>query len=242
MSEEHKAVITTLGRVQTELTQINTGINDAAAAVRKRQQVLNDNIQALTKLVVEIDTRPKPKDDPKRAAEIGKATGESFRSLADAVTGLQKSVILGQQGRTQEAAAEGFRVTGKILSTAGPLVKVVPPPIGLIVGGILDALQGMCDFTATILDLTKPPGPKEKSLEQALQDKLETAFAIAEINKIFGTKINLTTMGVMLESAVKHKTGQHKDRVDTLPQAYDYTEIIGHGGEAESLNSCQSWI
>jgi hypothetical protein len=167
---------------------------------------------------------------------MGPSPADFCNALGGVATSIKNSVVLGQAGYAQESAAEGFRSAAALCKAAATVFLCVPPPVGEVGGAIIESFQGLFDFTATLLDLTKPER-HEKTLEEVVEGALEAAFMEKEINDIFGATLHFDLIETEMQSAIRNKV-----KVPTLPEAFAYTTFIGDGGSALALDKSQSWL
>jgi hypothetical protein len=211
LEEDVKNIKQGLDNVQSDighsLNRIGISEDDQAARQRDLAQKMF-NLQKTVDAVHKIVDKP---GDPDHIKYI-KAAGDSFAAMGGAASGLKDTILLAQAGRTQEAAAAGLKATASILKTIGPLMKFAPPPVSPIAASVLDALQGLCDFTATILNLTKPASPPELTLEQKIQKELQNVVMEGQIRKILAVEYDLNGVKRVVSQAVKGDPARKRRR------------------------------
>jgi hypothetical protein len=198
---------------------------------------MNGRIVALDLKVDEIHKNTKP-DRP----DVGAKVADTFNAMGNAATGLANGIRLVQDGgNPQEAAAEFLRSSGAILKTVGQLAKL-GGPYGKIAGEVLEALQGLCDFVATILNLSQKKEP-EQTLSEVIRGELRDAFGQRKCDDLFGVLMNFEVMGDQAKQAFKEIRDGKKLPVKTWQDAVaEATALIGGGGEAMALNSARHWL
>jgi hypothetical protein len=212
-------------------------------------RLLNSDLQQMSKRVgeledaakaIEASAQQKPHDPARKALKQLPALAGA---LGDVAGSLRSAVVLRQQGGSdQDVAAESLRITGSCLEIAATAAVIAPPPYGKVAAAIIQAIQSLVNFVATILDLAHP-AKKEPSVAEIVDNAVRSAHGFAQRNLLNGVLAQLNHMRAGLAELHRQKSDAKRHRgFETWPEIWNLVELPAGQGVDVRVDSMPSWL